>query len=57
VFFFGYRHGLLGQHQRYAVLDPVQPVQPGVVEQLVVGEVQQTALVDGTHQDVEQRVL
>jgi len=52
-----HRHRLPGQHQRDAVLDPVQAAQPRVVQHRVVGEVEQAALVDGTHQDVEQGVL
>jgi len=52
-----HRDGLAGQHQRDAALDPVQAAQPRVVKHGVVGEVEQAALVDGAHEDVEQRVL
>jgi hypothetical protein len=57
VLLFGHRYGLPGQHQRDIVLDPVQAAQPRVVQHRVVGEVEQTAFVDGAHEDVEQCVL
>jgi hypothetical protein len=53
----GDRDGLAGQHQRDPVLDPVQPAQPRVVQHRVAREVEQAALVDGAHEDVEQRVF
>jgi hypothetical protein len=39
VLLLGHRDGLVGQHQRDAVLDPVQPAQPRVVQHRVVGKV------------------
>jgi hypothetical protein len=57
VLLVGHRDGLAGQHQRDAALDPVQAAQPRVVEHRVVGEVEQAALVDGAHEDVEKCVL
>jgi hypothetical protein len=57
VLLIGHRDGLAGQHQRDAVLDPVQTAQPRVVQHRVVGEIEQAALVDGAHEDVEQCVL
>jgi hypothetical protein len=57
VLLVGDRDGLAGQHQRDAVLDPVQAAQPRVVQHGVVGEIEQAALVDGAHEDVEQCVL
>jgi len=57
VLLVGHRDGLAGQHQRDAALDPVQAAQPRVVQDGVVGEIEQPALVDGAHEDVEQRVL
>jgi hypothetical protein len=57
VLFVRHRHGLPGQHERDAGLDPVQAAQPRVVQHRVVGEVEQAALVDGTHQHVEQSLI
>src|SRR5580693_1664814 len=57
VLLLGHRNGLACQHQRDAVLDPVQPAQPRVVQQRFVGEVQQATLVDWAHQDVKQGVF
>jgi len=51
------RRGPLREHHRDAVLDPVASPQPGVVQQRLVGEVQQAALVNGADQDVEQRLV
>jgi hypothetical protein len=57
VLLIGHGNGLIGQHQRDVVFDPVQPAQPRVVQHRVVGEIEQPALVDGADEDVEQRVL
>jgi hypothetical protein len=57
VLFGRHRLGLVAQHERHAVLDPVPSAQPRVVQHGVVGEIQQAALVDRADQDVEQGVL
>jgi hypothetical protein len=52
VLVLGDRHGPLGEHHRDAVLYPVAAPQPRVVQQSVLGEVEQAALVDGANQDL-----
>jgi hypothetical protein len=51
----GDRRGPLGEHHGNIVLYPVAAPQPGVIEQCLIGEVQQAALVNGADQDVKQR--
>src|SRR4051812_30108256 len=46
--------GLVDEHDRDVVADRVAPLQPGVVERLLVGEVEQRALVLGTGQDLHE---
>src|SRR5690606_31597517 len=46
--------GLVDQHDRDVVADGVAPLQPRVVEALLVGEVEERALVLGTGEDLEQ---
>jgi hypothetical protein len=53
----GDRRGLLGQHHRNPVLDPVAAPQPQVIEQGLIGEVQQAALVNGADQKLKQRFV
>jgi hypothetical protein len=49
------RDGLrpLGEQHRDAALNPVRAPQPRVVEQVLVSEVQQVALVDWTGEDLQ----
>lgn len=49
--------GSLGQHHGHAFLDPVGASQAGVVQQVLVGDVHQAALVDRAYEDLEQRLL
>jgi hypothetical protein len=53
----GDRLGSLGQHYRDALLNPVRAPEARVVQQVLVGEVHQAALVDRAHEDLEQRLL
>jgi len=49
--------GLLGKQHRHVLLDPVCASQARVVQQVLVGEVHQAALVDRAYEDLEQRLL
>ena len=49
--------GIVRQHDRHVVADLITASQPRVVQQLLVGEVQQTALVDWADKYVEQRLF
>ena len=46
--------GFVDEHDRDVVLHEVAPLQPRVVERVLVGEVQQRALVLGAGEDLEQ---
>jgi len=48
--------GSLGQHHRDALLNPVRAPQARVVQQVLVGEVHEAALVDRACEDLEQRL-
>jgi hypothetical protein len=51
------RLGALGQHHRDALLNPVGAPQARVVQQVLVGEVHEAALVDRAGEDLQQRFL
>jgi hypothetical protein len=53
----GHGGGLLGEHDRNAVLYPVTALQPRVIQQCLIGEVQQAALVNRADQDLKQRFV
>src|SRR5260370_14636815 len=49
--------GPLGEHHGNVVLDPVAAPQPGVIEQSLIGEVQEAALVNRADQNLKQRFV
>jgi hypothetical protein len=48
---------VLSQQDRDAFGDQVPAAQPGVIERHLVVEVQQSALINGAHQDLQQFLL
>ena len=53
--FGAYHLALIGQHDRYSVTDPVAAAQPRVVQEVILGEVEQRLLVDRAGQEAQQQ--